>query len=199
MSTREKIRKFLDEGLEPQEIADKVGVKRQTVYHYRYLFNKEGKSNKVEENSNQDETQRKEERKMKKLERENKTLKAELRDSEKELKQEQEQHKLLLSKYKELEKDSVANAEKGSKNNELSKDYVLRMQERVEALIHENSAAQHMMETLQEDKDKLTETLYKREQHIAELRDELEAEREKHKYLRSYSMLIMQEEGAANV
>jgi len=135
---------------------------------------------------------------MKKLERENKTLKAELGASEKELEQEREQHKLLLSKYKELEKESVGNAEKESKNNELSKDYVRRMQERVEALIHENSAAQHMMETLQEDKDKLTETLYKREQHIAELRDELDAEREKHKHLRSYSMLIMQEEGAAH-
>lgn len=195
MSKKEKIRALLDEGLEPKEIAEKVGLKTQTIYHYRHVFKKEEEPIKAEKQKTktQDKSKEKEERKMSKLERENKTLKVELKASEKELEQEREQHKLLLSKYKELE--TIANNLQEMK----SVVYETQANDRIEELIHENSAAKHMIDTLQEDKDKLTETLYKREQYINELRDDLEAEREKHKYLRSYSMLIMQEEGAANV
>src|SRR5699024_3468674 len=186
----------------------------------------------------------KEERKMKKLERENKTLKAELGASEKELEQEREQHKLLLSKYKEFEKESVGNAEKSSESAELQataklkidsltkdcedletelieykrdnkqleeeidltvevmkelKDKNAEIIERVKASEKQIEALELNQDSLTNENDILPESLYKREQFIKELRDELDAEREKHKHLRSYSMLIMQEEGAANV
>lgn len=183
MSTKDKIRELLDEGLSPQEIADKAGVKMQTVYHYRYLFKKEDEPSKAEESQKRDEIKRKEERKMNKLERENKTLKAELGASEKELEQ-------ALSEYEDLETIAINLQEMNATGTKDSHEN--QVNQRIEELEHENRR-------LKNHNGKQSEELYKREQYINELRDELEAERTKHSHLSNYTRLIMQGEGAANV
>lgn len=191
MSTKEKIRGLLDEGLSPQEVADKVGVKRQTVYHYRYLFRKEDEPVAKTETKNVAKRTQSESEKINEL-------KEQLRSADKEvdrIKQDNEYYKGVVNN---LEKDNgKLRAEAKNAKNELNAAVELSTKE-AEELIFENSAAQHKIETLLEDKNKLTETLYKREQLIAQLRDELEIELAKHKHLRSYSLLLMREEGAAN-
>lgn len=198
-----------NEEITANEISEKLGVTKTTASTYlskargQIRDEKRKKSNKKpvrkvtksrtiepaeyekpkESNEKQEEFQRKEERKMNKLERENKTLKAELGASEKELEQ-------ALSEYEDLETIAINLQEMNATGTKDSHEN--QVNQRIEELEHENRR-------LKNHNGKQSEELYKREQYINELRDELEAERTKHSHLSNYTRLIMQGEGAANV
>lgn len=120
------------------------------------------------------------------------------------LDQKEEIHRLegIIENLEEINRELKTELE-GAKNNrnlikqtidnakEVDGDQTPILRRMIEDLKSENDG-------LKDHNGKQSEELYKREQYINELRDDLEMEREKHKHLRGYSLLLMQEEGAIN-
>lgn len=195
MSTKEKIRELLDEGLAPKEIAEKTGVKTQTVYTYRHMFKKEDEP--LPKKKTKETPDTKSDKRIKKLEQINKNhlnMLEEKNEKIDELSQllENAESKVesLKKAYDELDDDLLKlQDELDTSKNEFDTAVKLSTEEKEQYELDE--------QLLTNENDKLRELLYRREQRIKEMQQELGAEQEKHNHLSNYARLLMKE-GVAN-
>lgn len=110
MTTIEKVRKMMDEGLKPREMADELDCKIETIYTYRHMIKKEDESNDQKAVSNNKKTKKVEgegkmQQKIKDLENINENHLEMLRIEKGKLKKAEEKLEDVEYTYAKLEKE----------------------------------------------------------------------------------------------